>query len=281
MRAELSAGERVVAIGDGSSPGCNLTDGGIKGWYGTPDPKWSMTERQSGDGAHAVAQPEVLYAARVVTLDVRFEGATPQEALASRDEVAELAHQLVTLEVDDGHAVTSATGMLSMECDMERVSRRLPATITIVCADPRRYGTSRMGYLSPSSGGAGGLVFDSDANLQYPIQFAGAVSDGNVCTIANEGTSMAYPIITVTGSFPYGIQLNGGFGQLAYPAPIGTGAPVVLDSLTETASVLGVDATRSLSSRDFPTVAPGETVTISLLASGSGTVTVELRDTYI
>lgn len=281
MRAKLSAGERTVILGDGSSLGANITDKGIKGWYGTPDPKWALTERQSGDGAHAVSQPAILYSARVVTIAIRFEGETPEDALAARDELAALAHQHVELEVDDGHSVTSAVGMLSLDCDMERFERRIPATVEIVCADPRRYGALRTAYLSPSAGGEGGLVFDSDANLQYPIQFAGDVSDSNSATISNEGTSPAYPTMTATGSFPAGIRLTGSFGALEYAAPIGTGAPVVLDSRTETASVLGVDATRSLSSRDFPVVMPGESMTISLLAAGTGTVSVELRDTYV
>ena len=281
MIATLRAGERTVRIGDGSTLGTNLTDRGIEGWYGTPDSKWSLTERQSGDGAHEVSRPAILYAARVVTMDVRFEADTFDGAMALRDEMAALAHEHVTLEVDDGHAATFAIGMLEMECDLERVASRIPAKLTIVCSDPRRYGTRRTAYLVPAGDGMGGLVFDSDANLQYPIQFAGEQVAGNTATISNDGTSPAYPIITASGSLPQGFELNGGFGQLAYSAPVGSGAPVVLDSLSETASTLGVDATRNLTSRDFPVVMPGESVTLSLLASGTGAVSVELFDTYV
>ena len=43
----------------------------------------------------------------------------------------------------------------------------------------------------------------------------------------------------------------------------------------------GVDVTRRLSSRHFPTVPPGGSATVSLFASGNGAVEVEVRDTYI
>lgn len=59
------------------------------------------------------------------------------------------------------------------------------------------------------------------------------------------------------------------------------GAPLVLDSLTRTATVLGVDVTRALTARDFPTVPAQGSATIAANADGTGTATITIRDTYI
>lgn len=282
MRVILTSGELSYTVGDGSSTGCNLTDGGFQGWYGTPSPKWSLTERQSGDGAHAISKEEVLYSARTVTMDVRFEGATPEEALELRDGLAAFAHRHVRVEVEDPHGMTWAEGVLSFDCDLQRISRRIPATVTIVCADPRRYGARGTAYLMPGVSGEGGLLYDeTDGYLLLPIEFYGETEAQNSGTISNGGTSTAYPTITVQGDFPGGITITHSGGQLAYGAPIGSGGALVLDCLAHTASIRGVDVTRALTKRDFPSIEPGGSVTLSLFAEGSGTVEIASYDTYI
>lgn len=282
MRVTLRSDGLQYTIGDGSSLGCNLTDKGIEGWYGTPDPKWAITERQSGDGAHSVSKPEILYSARTVSLNVRFEAEDPAGAIALRDELAAFAHRHVEMEVEDPNGTTTVTGLLSFVCDMQRLARRIPAMVTLVCTDPRRYGTSHEAYLMPGVSGEGGLLYDSETSyILLPIQFAGEVEVQNSATIQNNGSSEAYPVITCQGSFPDGVKLNWAGGQLVYPAPIGGAGPLVLDCRTHTASIRGVDVTRSLTSRDFPSIPAGGSLTLSLFASGNGTVTVSVRDTYL
>jgi len=68
--------------------------------------------------------------------------------------------------------------------------------------------------------------------------------------------------------------------QLGYSDGVSS-APVILDSRTRTASVNSVDVTRNVYLREFPVVGAGETVTLSLEAAGTGTVEVNLRDTFI
>ena len=55
----------------------------------------------------------------------------------------------------------------------------------------------------------------------------------------------------------------------------------MVDCLSGTASVNGVDVTRNLTSRDMPEVAPGGTERVALVSPGVGSVSVEVRDTYI
>lgn len=254
----------------------------LDGWYDTPKTKVDITERSSGDGAHSVPDEAVLYASRVVTIGVAAYGDGRAEVVGAVNSLALFAHHVVEVTVEDGGEVTTARGHLSSEFDASPHACLHRGTVTIVCPDPRRYGTERVASIVPTGDAGGGLLYDEGAGyLLLPVQFAGDAPEGNSATLENMGTSTAYPTITVEGSFPSGVTITHAGGELAYPAPIGPGAPLVLDSLTRTASVLGVDVTRALSRRDFPAVPAGGTVTISALAEGTGTVTATVRDTYI
>lgn len=277
----IGAGGRSVEMnrpGEGGAIWCETAEG----WWGTPEPKVELTERSSGDGAHHVPDEAVLYASRVVTLGVVATGPGRDAVAALMDAANAMAHRTVRVGVADAGGETWAEGYLSTEWGPEAWPGHQRGTVTVVCPDPRRYGTERMASIVPTGDAGGGLLYDDGAGyLLLPVQFAGDAPEGNSATLENGGTSTAYPTITVEGSFPSGVTISHAGGELAYPAPIGPGAPLVLDSLTRTASVLGVDVTRALARRDFPVVEPGGTVTISALAEGTGTVTASVRDTYV
>lgn len=277
----IAAGGRSLTVNQ-VDRGAGLFAEKLKGWYGTPKAKVEVTERASGDGAHSVPDEAVLYASRVVTIGLAAYGNGRPDVVDAMDALGVMAHHIVEVTVEDGGEVTTAYGYLSCEFDDEPSVDLHRGTVTIVCPDPRRYGTERVASIVPTGDAGGGLLYDDGAGyLLLPVQFAGDAPEGNSATLANGGTSTAYPTITVEGSFPSGVTITHAGGELAYPAPIGPGAPLVLDSLTRTVSVLGVDVTRALARRDFPVVAPGGTVTISALAEGTGTVTATVRDTYI
>lgn len=277
----IAAGGRSLTVNQ-VDRGAGLFAESLKGWYGTPKAKVEVTERASGDGAHSVPDEAVLYASRVVTIGLAAYGNGRPDVVDAMDALGVMAHRIVDVTVEDGGEVTTAYGYLSSEFDDEPSVDLHRGTVTIVCPDPRRYGTERVASIVPTGDAGGGLLYDDGAGyLLLPVQFAGDAPTGNSATLENMGTSTAYPTITVEGSFPSGVTIAHAGGELAYPAPIGPGAPLVLDSLTRTATVLGVDVTRALSRRDFPVVEPGGTVTISALAEGTGTVTATVRDTYI
>lgn len=277
----IGAGGRSVEMnrpGEGGAIWCETAGG----WWGTPEPKVELTERSSGDGAHRVPDEAVLYASRVVTLGVVATGPGRDAVAALMDAANAMANRTVRVGVADAGGETWAEGYLSTEWGPEAWPGHQRGTVTIVCPDPRRYGTERVASIVPTGDAGGGLLYDDGAGyLLLPMQFAGDAPTGNSATLANGGTSTAYPTITVEGSFPSGVTITHAGGELAYTAPIGPGAPLVLDSLTRTATVLGVDVTRALARRDFPVVEPGGTVTIAALADGTGTVTASVRDTYI
>ena len=258
-------------------------DTGVKGWFETPQAKVSLSERAAGDGAFPVGPSAVLYSARTVTVGVMAAGPDSDAVAAHRRRLLALAHRIVTIVVRDGSEETRADGYVEVSWGKVRRTRAQTGTMTVVCPDPRHYGTTpHRAYLSPGAA-AGALAWHADAphGLLWPLSFGDGGAGANVATLRNEGTSAAYPVITASGSLD-GITLTDTStgAQLAYAAHVGS-QPVTLDCLSRTASVAGVDASRLLSARGFPSVPAGGEVTLALTATGTGTVCVEWRDTYI
>lgn len=292
--AQLTYGSTTVTLGGHSisKDGLFITGDGIEGWHSSPATKASQTERESGNGAHDVPQVDVLYAARTVTVHVGIGDHTTSRGaqLAAWAKLQAAIGQLVQFRVVDD---TSDTYVDNAYIDLADFNAGRPngattATMTVYCPRPERLSTvNRTGTMVPSNGNGGGLTFDVQNKvagaLLYPLTFgAGALRTGNVCTIANEGTSTAYPIITASGSFPQGITINNTSNgtQLSYNNWV-TWQPLILDARSRTAMINGVDVSRNLNHREFPTIPPGGSITLALIASGSGTVKVTSHDTWI
>lgn len=258
-------------------------DTGVKGWFETPQAKVSLSERAGGDGAFPVDPSAVLYSARTVTVGVMAAGPDSDAVAAHRRRLLALAHRIVPIVVRDGAEETQAEGYVEVEWGKVRRTRAQVGTLTVVCPDPRRYGTTpHRAYLSPGAS-AGALAWHADAphGLLWPLSFGDGGAVANVATLMNDGTSTAYPTITASGDMDGLVLTDTSTGaQLAWDGHVGA-QPVVLDCLSRTASVAGVDASRLLSARGFPSVPAGGEVTLALSATGSGTVEVEWRDTYI
>lgn len=285
LYAELTFGGRTVRLDTGSfsEDGLLLESGGVEGWYSTPDAKVSMTEMQTGDGAHAVTERDVLYAARTVTVHWASGSRSRSAALSGAEALLSTAHRLVRLRVVDSEQDTFVTGYAQVAVDAGIARKVMSGTLTVVCPDPRRYSTAPRGArLLPAGASSGGLSFGADrAGLVLPLSFGEGVGEmGNVATLGNRGTSPAYPVITVTGPVDAGLRLDWGGGLLSYDDAV-RGVPLVLDCLTRTASVGGLDTSRHLTSRGFPAVPAGGSITLSAQMTGSGWAVVEWRDTYI
>ena len=281
---ELSAGGETARIeGGGGSPLFAEGPGALRGWWGTPDAKVSMTERQTGHGAHAVRDADVLYAARTVTVDLAACGASRASALAAAGLVSRMAGRMARIRVVDGGSDTFCEGYVETSFDGDRLEGAVEGAVTVVCPDPRRYSTAaRAAVLHPASGSPGGLDYGAEgAGLAYPLRYGEASGpSANVATVENAGNATAYPVITAYGPFPDGVRVDCGGLVVEYSAPVGD-VPLVLDCASRTASVGGVDASRALSSRSFPSVPPASSATLVLSSSGGGWVSVESRDTYI
>ena len=279
-------GGSVDLHGPDAWSGLVVTSDGITGWDSAPDAKVTSTERQTGNGAHDIRANDIHYQSRVVTIGVGAFGRTRDETLAAMRSLSAADGRLVTMRVVDASSDTYCEGGYThVAWDAAWYEGVATGTLTATFVRPERLSTTpSTGTLVPSTGTGGGLVF-AGANhvLQWPLSFgAGAIRTGNVCTIHNDGTIAADVLITASGDMPQGLAITdvSTGRQLAYGWGV-TWQPVTFDSRTRTASVAGVDVSRGLTSRDFPTVPAGGSVTLSLQASGTGTVTATCHDTYI
>ena len=312
---ELSAGDTTVRLngqGGFSTDYLIVNDEGIEGWYSTPDAKVEMTEMQTGDGSHAVAETDILYSARTITLGWTASATTGDSrptALQGVHKLLALAHKLVTIRVIDSTSDTYAVGYLQVETDSGIAYKYMSGTVTIVCADPRRYSTQAHSVQAyPPGDTEGGLyymqpddwapepLYPSDTtwpsdttypsllwsgSLVYPLYYVGtAVKLQNIVTVTNAGTSPCYPTITITGPMDGGFSIEWSGGRVVYSEDV-EGVPLVLESLTRTASISSLDRSRYLTERVFPVIQPGESETITLRGTGTGWATVEWNDTYM
>ena len=289
----MSGGRRVTLSWDGGSvelggaipavSGLYVTGDGIEGWDSSPDVKVELSEMQTGDGAHAIGDWGVLYSSRVVTVHFGARGRTRDEVLGLLRSLSASCHRLLKIRVEDSSDDTYCTGYSQPSVGPVWDGEWAEGTLTVVCPDPRRYSTAPRGArLLPAGASSGGLSFGADrAGLVLPLSFGEGVGEmGNVATLGNRGTSPAYPVITVTGPVDAGLRLDWGGGSLSYDDAV-RGVPLVLDCLTRTASVGGLDTSRRLTSRGFPAVPAGGSITLSAQMTGSGWAVVEWRDTYI
>ena len=147
----MSGGRKVyLSFGDtevylrGDQPGdygLFVSGDGIEGWEGAPDTKVQMTEMQTGDGAHAVEESQVLYAARTVSIHFHAHGRTRDEVLGQLRSLSALCHHIVRLRVVDASSDTYCHGYVQPGVEPTWWNGWATGTLTVVCADPRRYST--------------------------------------------------------------------------------------------------------------------------------------------
>ena len=293
---ELSWGNTTLRIGGHNAPSVDgyITQAGVpEGWYSAPDLKVSTTSRQAGHGGHDVAAADVLYEARVVTFTVGVLGNERNTVKARENAIMRMHHQLVTMRVIDGAQDTFCElGYAQVVWDNPWHEHQSSGTVNLTFQRPWRLSTRvHTATMVPSGAeNEGGLIFDpvgSGDNVQHvlhwPITFgANSQRRNNVCTITNEGTATAMPILTASGNMPRGLTItNITTGtSLGHTDPVTT-QPIVFDSRSQTATVNGVDVSRRLTSRSFPTIEPQQTITLAVQAQGSGQVVVTAHDTYI
>lgn len=284
--AELSRDGETLRIHGHGTPGLCLTDGQIDGWWSTPDPKWSLTERQSADGAHAVMDEMALYSARTVTFDVVAIAADRAGVKELRDGVLSMAHGLVRLRVVDESEDTFCDGLLSVKADPKWLDASAKMTLALTCPDPRRLATAaETAVMLPASASlTAGLSYgEGGGGLAYPLSYGeGALDARNVCCVTNHGTSTAWPTLRVSRGMADVVVRATCAGASSTLTLAGTcTSEVSIDCRTRTAETSRTDVTRRLTGAGALSVPPGESMRLALESAGTGSVTVELRDTYI
>lgn len=291
---ELSAAGLTVTFDGGHGVGPKddvllISEDGVEGWYDSPDDKTVMSERGQGDGAHDVWQSDFLYSARVITMHFTVGAHDRIGVVRLLNDVRRVCtHRRVKFRLKDATHDCYVTGRASWKSNGEygRDGWLGGNTLTVTCERPEILSSAvRSFQLLPSVDSAHvGLSYGANnEGLAYPVSYGVAAADAlNVGLIVNEGSSRAYPTFVCQGPWPDGVQVTfPGLGLLLdYSQPVHD-VPLVLDSRSRSASIGGLDVSRNLRSRGFPTVPAGGSVSVNLQSVGSGYVTVETRDTYM
>lgn len=287
LYAELSCSGSTVRL-DGlvGGRGLRVTSGGIEGWWSTPDPKWSLTERQSADGAHDVADGMALYSARTVTVHAVAMGRDRDDAKALLDALLVMAHGRARLRVVDSSEDTFCEGLVSVQAGAEWHPGAILADVTLTCPDPRRLATAAetAAMLPASASLTAGLSYgEGGRGLSYPLSYGeGALDARNVCCVTNHGTSTAWPVLRVSrGMSDVEVRASCAGASSTLTLAGTCTSEVTIDCRTRTAETSLTDVTRRLTGAGALSVPPGESMRLTLATPGTGSVTVELRDTYI
>lgn len=297
----------------GEGPRLYFLEAGITGWYSTPDLKVSTVERGSGDGAHDIPDSVIDYASRTVQVHVAAMGGDRGETLREWDKVRQFTHRLVRLRLVDDTRDAYVEGMFQLEGPAEWEPDLMEGVLTVVCNRPEILAAQpQTGQLLPvdtAGRGQGGLSYNQKLlsthwlgepnnsvsvlkypdlsgtkGLRYPLTYAGPRTSlqSNQLVLENHGTSRAYPVFTCNGPMPNGVDLvvEGTGLWLKCSQPV-YGEPLVLDSRSRTASIGGLDVSRTLEQRGFPVIEPGASITVTLRTAGTGFVNALVRDTWM
>lgn len=102
--------------------------------------------------------------------------------------------------------------------------------------------------------------------------------------LSNSGTADAYPVITVVGTSPAGVELVINGKTVQYAAPIFEQSPLVIDYKKGSATVNGRDASFNLRKREWTHIAPHTSAVPRmnfLSSSGRGYANAVMRSTWI
>lgn len=117
---------------------------------------------------------------------------------------------------------------------------------------------------------------------QQVLAWSAPVENPNPLT--NIGTANAYPILTVVGDSPSGVEVVIDGKTVQYAAPIFRQSPLVLDYRRGSATMHGRDVSFSLRKREWTHIAPGTSTVprVNFLSNGgSGYANATVRSTWI
>ena len=275
---EVKIGRVTIGSSKHLLPAFVLDEEAVTGWTDGVDIRRDITPRALAWGDF----PERSYkSSRTITITGTAISTSPQELHYMRDVLAGLFQKGVAEEI----AVTNASGTRYAYVSLASAPAWLQKSDTIAvwkldlyADDPRIYGPAKTPRITDSSI-IGGLKYP----ITYPVNYgAGIFSQSN--TITNNGNAPAFPVFTAVGEFYGGFTIDDGRGNsVVYTGVVTPQAPVSIDMMKQTATQSGFDRSTQLQSRNFFSVAPGETIApkFTPLVSGSGWCDIMYRDTWI
>lgn len=225
----------------------------IAGWDDSPGVKGDGTAKDLGDGDYDL---EARLSARIPVLTVVLVGLNRSSALAGLQAVKAAARisgaHLVVTDADlTQNAWVKRTGFDATWITKNAVRFQL----SLKAPDPCKYGE---------------------------VRFFTATTSENV-VVYHYGDYWATPKFTVKGSMPGGYSLTLAGRTYNVSAPLTASAPHTIDYRDGRLRVGGSLVTGGVSSASIYRVEPGQLDTLSLSprTSGSGSVVMELADTYV
>lgn len=279
MTVTMWIGDVAIA---GDSWDLGITRQGFPGWYDLPAVKSSFEARQAGHGSYRVAEP--LYSGRTVVVNVGTDLRIREDLIALWQRINALHRTEQIVRVRDEGADTFIRAVVETEYPSGWVWDSQRFTITLTAADPIRYAWEEQRVMLTAGARVGAL----DYVIEYPIDYGDDVASASPSgSVSNTGNVATGPVITVEGSYPRGFTLLGAGGRaIIYPQPVFLGTPVVIDCVRRMAICNGVNVSRNLTRREWFSLPPGGSTTVTLVAgedvaAGKAWATLSARSAWI
>lgn len=223
----------------------------MEGWDETPAEKTNSEARPLADGDY---EAEVFYGPRLVTLNGRLSAKSPGDAFTARERLTSLLHAPGRFQVDQFGLPRWATARRGRVKPGQIKGRHLPFQMELRFIDPRKFGEKQ--------------------------SFSGAV--GTPFNVFQRGTFEATPIVTVTGSFGSGYDLNLNGRLVSITKSLASGSTHTIDMRTGILRQNGAVIAGGFSYSELLKVNPGTAQSFyAVAASGAGTVRLDYYDTYM
>lgn len=253
---------------------------GVPGWWGGVGVRGDNTERELNHGLFP--EPSLLTGREITLMGaLRYDDALDRD-MADRYVSAILGSGVFgTLTVTSGEfeltAMVKRAGAVSHKWIGQNA---LSIQVPLLAPDPYLYGPEQVTQIFPAGFGEGldYPLFSEDGFLDF-----GTAAPGSSVPIHNRGNAIAWPKITVNGSFGAGFRITSGTSVVEYPAAVYSTAPVTLDMATGSASTPnGGDQTHVLSRRGWFGIPPGGVIKprIRAISDGTGWADIHVSDTY-
>lgn len=229
---------------------------GLVGWFGGVTPRFDAPDRPTSHGSFDA--PGFL-SGRIVSITGTILGSSESMLDALVEELGGLLADggESVLTVQDGSGdVTYARVRLGAETTIERFgdgSHTAAYQVQFRAADPRRYGEAR--------------TFTGASVVPY-----------------QRGNFPATPEVTVSGTFPGGYRIGYGGAEFIVSAALASGQSHVIDMRTGWVRRNGVVLPGAATRAELFTVKKGRqtlAMSVSPRTTGSGSLSVEVHDTYV
>lgn len=261
----------------------------LTGWFEPPGVKDSSSPRPTGPGSF---DAPVYDDVRVLSWTERLSApdqATLHAATVRFGSVVRSLNGGATItghQADGDYTVTAKRAQGWQVGTVGNSPLAFEYQMSVTCVDPYKYGIASFTPPVSLQARGGSLVFP----LWYPpatgggLNF-GAAGTGGQTSITNLGVLDAWPVFAGHGPLLGGfavVNLDTG-AVIEYSDDVPAGTTATLDSGSGRASLNGSDRTGSVTTREWWSIAPGDTANVQFRSLGSGqsgTLTITVRATY-